>query len=264
MDFKSPSVRLGLPFLVLIIVGLVIGKNYGVTMVVVGMLFGSLILVFRQPIHWYWYSKKPPLIPIEMRTILEKKLPYYNRLSAENKRLFLHRMSLFIMAKETESLNEEQETLPADMRGLIAATAVQLSFGLEEYLFPDFKKIIVHPSLFLSASLNHQFHASETYLDPNHKRDSCLIFAADRMMHSFKDAKSGYNIVLHESDKELGESIAKITKQKIFYVPFNPTAENLGLYLINEVCPKIFAGQSAKCVKIHMQETPEYSATVTL
>lgn len=73
-----------------------------------------------------------------------------------------------------------------------------------------------------------------------------------------------HNIILHESDKELGEGISKITKQKIFYLPFNPTAENLGQYLMNEVCPKLFAGDPAKCVRIHMQETPEYSATIEL
>jgi len=73
-----------------------------------------------------------------------------------------------------------------------------------------------------------------------------------------------HNIILHESDKELGEGISAITKQKIFYLPFNPTAENLGSYLINEVCPKLYANSGAKCVKVHLQETPEYSSTVEL
>jgi len=73
-----------------------------------------------------------------------------------------------------------------------------------------------------------------------------------------------HNIILHESDRELGEGIAAITKQKIFYLPFNPTAENLGEYLINEVCPALFKNSGAVCTKIHMQETPEYSATVEI
>ncbi|PIR34625.1 MAG: 6-carboxy-5,6,7,8-tetrahydropterin synthase [Alphaproteobacteria bacterium CG11_big_fil_rev_8_21_14_0_20_44_7] len=71
-----------------------------------------------------------------------------------------------------------------------------------------------------------------------------------------------HNIILHESDRNLGEAISAITKQKIFYVGFNPTAENLGRYLMNEICPKLFAGKTAKCTRIHMQETPEYSATI--
>ena len=72
-----------------------------------------------------------------------------------------------------------------------------------------------------------------------------------------------HNIILHKSDKELGEGISKITGQKIFYLDFNPTAENLGQYLMNVVCPMLYKGTGAVCTRIHMQETPEYSATIT-
>lgn len=87
---------------------------------------------------------------------------------------------------------------------------------------------------------------------------------AKTTIRNWFDENWDHNIILHESDKELGEAIAKITNQKIFYVPFNPTAENLGVYLLNEICPKLFVGQNGKCVRIHMQETPEYSVTVSL
>jgi 6-pyruvoyltetrahydropterin/6-carboxytetrahydropterin synthase len=73
-----------------------------------------------------------------------------------------------------------------------------------------------------------------------------------------------HNIILCKSDKALGDAISAITKQKIFYLDFSPTAENLAQYLISEVCPKLFAGKNAVCTKIHMQETTKFSATVTL
>lgn len=88
--------------------------------------------------------------------------------------------------------------------------------------------------------------------------------SAKQKIRNWFDENWDHNIILHDSDKELGEAVSNITKQKIFYVSFNPTAENLGSYLLNEICPKIFAGEVAKCVRIHMQETPEYSATVSL
>lgn len=198
MDFKSPTSRIGLPFLVMIIMGIIFREaSIAPYLVMIGLLGGGLTFAFRQPIHWYWYAKSPPPVAPEMVQILEIKMPYFRNLSAVNKKHFLRRMSLFMMAKEMESLNDD-EMLPADIRGLIAATAVQINFGKEEFLFPEFKKIIVHPSLFLSAALNRQFHGSETFIDPEHKSHSCLIFAGDRLMHSFNDPKSGYNIVLHE------------------------------------------------------------------
>lgn len=198
MDFKAPTTRIGLPFLVFFILGIVFRESSFAIFLVIGGLFGmGLVFAFRQPIHWYWYAENPPLIMPEMVQILEAKMPYFHHLSPTNKRHFLKRMSLFMMAKEMESLNED-EMLPADIRGLIAATAVQINFGKEAYLFPEFKKIIVHPSLFLSATINRVFHGSETFIDPEHKYHSCLIFAGDRLMHAFNDSKSGYNIVLHE------------------------------------------------------------------
>ena len=198
MDFKSPTTRIGLPFLVFIILGIIFkDSSFSVYLIIIGLVGGSLLFAFRQPIHWHWYAQSPPLIESEMIQIVAAKVPFYRALSPENKKHFLRRMSLFMMAKEIESLNED-EKLPADIKGLIAASAVQINFGKEEFLFPEFKKIIVHPGLFLSASLNRQFHGSETFIDPEYKGHSCLIFAGDRLMHAFKDSKSGYNILLHE------------------------------------------------------------------
>lgn len=200
MDFKAPSTRLGFPFVILMIIaGFYDFGNMWITvsLMITGFIGVALVFVFRQPIHWYWYCQNPPPIAPEMIAILEHKMPYFRHLSNDNKRLFLKRMSLFMMAKEMESLNED-ENLPADIRGLIAATAVQINLGKIEFLFPEFKKIIVHPSLFLSAEFNKQFHGSETFIDPDYKGDSCQVFAGDRLMHSFNDARTGYNIVLHE------------------------------------------------------------------
>jgi Mlc titration factor MtfA (ptsG expression regulator) len=198
MDFKSPSTRLIIPFVMVIISGFFF-KNTSIsfTLFGVGLLGISLVYIFRQPIHWYWFCQNPPPIASEMIMILERKFLYYQKLSVENKRYFLKRMSLFLMAKEMTSINED-EAFPADFKVLITATAVQMNFGQERFLFPAFQKILVHPSLFLSEVINKQFHGSETFIDPEYKGHSCQIFAGDRLLHAFKDSKSGYNIAVHE------------------------------------------------------------------
>jgi Mlc titration factor MtfA (ptsG expression regulator) len=198
MDFKSPSTRLIIPFVMVIISGFFFKNNtISFTLFGVGLLGMSLVYVFRQPIHWYSFCQNPPPITPEMVMILERKALYYQQLSIENKRHFLKRMSLFLMAKEMTSINED-EAFPADFKALITATAVQMNFGHERFLFPEFQKILVHPSLFLSAVINKQFHGSETFIDPEYKGHSCQIFAGDRLLHAFNDAKSGYNVAIHE------------------------------------------------------------------
>ncbi len=62
--------------------------------------------------------------------------------------------------------------------------------------------------------------------------------------------------ILFEKDKALGTSIAAHTKQKIFYLPANPTAENMAEYMVKKICPKLFKGMNIKCVRVRLYETP--------
>lgn len=115
-------------------------------------------------------------------------------------------------------------------------------------------------------ALHGHFYSVDFTFESDNLEDGMVIefdSAKDKISNWFTE-NWDHNIILHESDKDLGEGISAITKQKIFYLPFNPTAENLGGYLLREVCPKLFDGSGAKCVRIHMQETPEFSATVEL
>jgi Mlc titration factor MtfA (ptsG expression regulator) len=197
MDFKSPTVRFSIPFVLLIIIAVVFRDTpYIHFALIFGLLGLSLVMVFRQQIHWRWYSKTPPPLDPQMIDIIERKVPYYQNLSVDYKRFFLKRMSLFLMAKEFETISEGG-TFPADVKGLIAAAAVQISFGKEEFLFPDFKQVAIHPSTFRSVE-NRDYHSSETFIDPDYKAHSCLVFAADRLIHAFDHPKAGYNIALHE------------------------------------------------------------------
>jgi len=65
-----------------------------------------------------------------------------------------------------------------------------------------------------------------------------------------------HTTILYEKDKGLGENIAMVTGQNIFYLPTNPTAENMAIYLFNEVCPEIFKNHKVICTKIRLHETP--------
>jgi len=65
-----------------------------------------------------------------------------------------------------------------------------------------------------------------------------------------------HNTILFEKDKSLGESIAGHTKQNVYYLPSNPTAENMAAYIFDVVCPEIFNGTGITCTEIVLHETP--------
>lgn len=72
-----------------------------------------------------------------------------------------------------------------------------------------------------------------------------------------------HTAILSVEDKALGEAVAQLTKQNIFYLPSNPTAENMAAYLFEEVCPSLFKQAGLRCTKIKLYETPNcYSEAV--
>ena len=76
------------------------------------------------------------------------------------------------------------------------------------------------------------------------------------------DENFDHNTILSVDDKILGEKISESIKQKIFYLPYNPTAENIAKFLFEEVCPQIFARYDVKCTKIKLYETPNCYAEI--
>ena len=73
---------------------------------------------------------------------------------------------------------------------------------------------------------------------------------------SWLDEQWDHTTILFEKDRELGEVIAAKTGQKIFYLPTNPTAENMAAYLAEVVCPTLFGDSDIRCIHIRLHETP--------
>lgn len=198
MNLSSPSGRMAIPFVIIAIIGLMIGGEGSMLSAIllgIGMSGVFIVFLFRAQIHWYYYSKNPPPISEPLMKILTHKMVYFRELTPENKMHFMRRLSIFMMCKDIESLSED--TVPTDIRGLVSAAAVQLTFGKDLYLLPNFKKIMIYPSAFRSVQ-DREYHGSETFLDPEHKHHSCLVFSADRLMLGVSNSTQGYNIALHE------------------------------------------------------------------
>ncbi|MBC7451604.1 MAG: zinc-dependent peptidase [Cytophagales bacterium] len=92
-----------------------------------------------QQIHLskFFQYKKP--LDVERVQLLKKYIPYYTTLSSENKKVFEKRMHHFLLNKTFTSDNSIEIT--EDMKVMIAATAMQILFGLEAYYLSNFKNI---------------------------------------------------------------------------------------------------------------------------
>ena len=76
------------------------------------------------------------------------------------------------------------------------------------------------------------------------------------------DENWDHQTILWEEDQSLGSAISSETSQPIYYLPYNPTAENMAKYLLENICPKLFVAP-LKVERIKLWETPNCSAEAT-
>ena len=152
------------------------------------------IYVFEPQIDWWWVQRNPIDLDPPLIDLLEKGFPYYAGLSDENKIRFRKRMSLYMAA--ITWIPKGPETVPEDIKGVLAANVTQLMFGHEDYRLSQFERIVIYPKVFISPQHQQHIHASETHVE-----DKVLLFGAEKLMHSSLQSHLYYNLGLHEYAK---------------------------------------------------------------
>lgn len=82
----------------------------------------------------------------DLEKYLLKGFPYYDRLPEPLKVKFLLRVKNFIRNKQFEG--REGLEVTDEIKSWVAASAIQLTFGLSKYSLEHFSKIIVYPAAF--------------------------------------------------------------------------------------------------------------------
>lgn len=119
---------------------------------------------------------------------LTKHLPYFLLLNHSEKDKFVQRLKEFIISK-TFKIHDKSGF--REMPVLISATAIQLSFGLKNYLLAGFKYIHIYPEEFINTS------ASNHFLEGNVSGQSINI-SWKHFLEGFTYPDDGENVGLHE------------------------------------------------------------------
>ena len=189
-----PARLISIPFLILtgVFAYLTLEKDEGYSFyIIILVLILSVLYTFSPQINWWWYERNPPEIDEQMRNLLIKNHSFYNDLSVSDKKLFRNRMALYMMA--VEFMPKGWERLPEDIKGVIAANAVQMTLKQADFLLPKFEQIVVYTTPFPSPQFPQKLHASEIF-----EEDGVLLFSAQQIMWSFLQPQQYYNLVLHE------------------------------------------------------------------
>ena len=136
--------------------------------------------------HIYLTKKK---LPIEQIAVLKSKYKFYNKLSYKRQAYFEHRVhviiSRFIFIGKDIVVTDE-------MKVIIAATLVKLTFGLRDYKIKSVERIIFYPEAFYSQT-NKTYHKGEFNLGLK-----ALVFSWKDVLHGYHIEDDNINLAVHE------------------------------------------------------------------
>lgn len=153
----------------------------------------ALILVGAYFLYQYIKYRKAALSSVpedKIQEILNQHFAYYKALNAQNKLRFIKRVQLFIGQKVF--IPRMFKVVTHEMKVLIAASAVQLTFGLPEVSLQHFKRIIIYPDYYYS-TVTKRMHKGEV-----NPKAQAIVLSWKSFLHGYQVADDSYNLGLHE------------------------------------------------------------------
>lgn len=169
-----------------------------ILLVLILVLFSAIILdtiehyylmAFNKPVYVHLYLSPRRLSDVE-KQILINKIAFYTKLSDQRKKYFEHRVATFI--KSYQFIPKEDLVVTDEMKVMIAATAVKLTFGMRKYIVDVFDKIIIYPEPYYS-TINDAWHKGE--FNPRMK---AIVFSWVDFIEGYDYANDNLNLGLHE------------------------------------------------------------------
>lgn len=140
------------------------------------------------PEFYVYEGRKLRLTETAIEKILSKHFYYFQQLSPDKKKIFIKRCKRFI---ERKIFTIHSSEVLREMPVLVAATAIQLSFGLKKYLYPHFLHIHIYPQEFL------RVHPVICFLEGNVSGHSIRL-SWKHLFDGIKNYNNGQNVGLHE------------------------------------------------------------------
>jgi Mlc titration factor MtfA (ptsG expression regulator) len=147
--------------------------------------------------------------PAEWRAHVERNVPYYALLTAEEQEELEGSVQVFLAEKRFEGM--EGLEITDEVRVTIAAQAVLLLLGRETDCYPDLETIIVYPRSYVAKVRRRMPDGSmreslERRLGESWQSGQ-MVLSWDDVKHGAADINDGHNVVMHEFAHQLdGES----------------------------------------------------------
>lgn len=138
----------------------------------------AFVLRNKRPLYLYFYPSLRKL-SANQKVILEQQFQFYGKLTEKEQNYFEHRLASFL--KDKYFTGRENLVVTDEMKILVSATAVMLTFGFRDFYIGLIHKIFIYPDEFYS-NINQEYHKGEF----NPKFQTLVL--------SWKHFKEGYDI----------------------------------------------------------------------
>lgn len=159
-----------------------------------GMFFLSLfddisIYLFDKPlyIHLYFQTKD---ISAPNELVLQQQFQFYRELTSKQQIYFRHRVACFIA--KYQFIPRDGFVVTEEVKTLIAATYVMLTFGIRKYLTDAFDKVIIYPNEYLSTQ------SEEYYKGEFNPRMKAVVFSWKHFIEGYEISNDNLNLGIHE------------------------------------------------------------------
>lgn len=66
-----------------------------------------------------------------------------------------------------------------------------------------------------------------------------------------------HSFLISDADDNARQALQMVKPSRFFELPYNPTAENMAKYLLEEVCPNVLEGTGGRAIRVRIWETDE-------
>lgn len=159
---------------------------------IIGVSIATLTIARLGRLVYMWFKREKITRVYEDKhkdydSILAQYNPYYKSLDSAGRDRFLRRVLVFMEFKDFEYIDiEPEDRMPL----LVSSAAVQLTFGLDNYLMDYFKTIYILKHNYRYGLYNVPFEG--------HVSDDGIYLSWSNFLREFTDYSDGQNVGLHE------------------------------------------------------------------
>lgn len=181
------------------------------------------ILLRPQWVQWQRDRLKQKAFPPLWLALVEETLPFYSKLSPEQRRDLQGYIQVFLAEKQFIGCGGLQVT--EEMRVRIAAIACLLLFNKRESYFWNLRSILIYPTAYFATETRVEHGITEEQrivrLGESWSRDQ-LVLSWQQVQHDYRNWGDGHNVVLHEFAHQLDQETGTaegvpILQQKVDY-----------------------------------------------